>query len=171
MKDSKKSIKKPKLESKAKIRRRLFKLWSQKVMLAGGNVCAITGQKRGEILNGKPVILDAHHLESRNSSSLRFELLNGISLNKTSHKFGKNSAHKGMIWFAEWLRMHRPKQYAYVLAHRDDVVDLENRDVLYAIEAKLNLPPTEEELDILGFSKKEDANIQPIPLDCRPQVV
>jgi hypothetical protein len=147
-------VKKIKLESKAKIRRRLFKLWSQKVMLIGGNVCAVTGAVRGSInTDGKPVILDAHHLENRSTCpALRFDLLNGIALGKSAHKFGRNSAHKGTIWFAEWLRTNRPKQYAYVLAHRDDPINLEDRDVLYAIEKKLQEPPTAEEFDILGMT-------------------
>jgi len=164
MKIKKKTVK---LESKAKIRRRLFKLWSQKVMLANGNVCAVTGAIRGDQNNGKPIILDSHHLENRSTcQSLRFDMLNGIALSKSAHKFGKNSAHKGTIWFAEWLRVNRPKQYAYVLQHRDDEINLEDRDTLYAIEKKLSLPPTQEELDILGMLKpfsepKLDTDKQP----------
>lgn len=147
-------IKKQKLESKAKIRRRLYRLWSQKVMLLNGNACAVTGTKNGEVIDGKPAILDGHHLENRiTCQALRFDALNGIALNKRSHKFGRNSAHKGPIWFGEWLRTHRPLQYAYVLTHRHDPIDLEDRDVLYAIEAKLKAPPTPEELEILGIVK------------------
>jgi hypothetical protein len=158
--------KKPKLESKAKIRRRLFKLWSKKVMLIHNNVCAVTGAKRGELVGGKPVILDAHHLENRSSiPALRFEILNGIALTKSSHKFGKNSAHKGSIWFAEWLRQHRPKQYAYVLAHRDDPIDLDDRDTLAKLEIKLSAPPTTEELEIIGMTKvcQQDQSIPSTP--------
>jgi hypothetical protein len=149
---SKKKVKKQKLESKAKIRRRLFKLWSQKSLLIHNETCAITGMKRGEIINGKPAILDCHHIENRTNASLRFAIENSIILSKTAHKFGRNSAHRGMIWFSEWLRINRPKQHAYVLAHRDDPIDLEDRDVLYAIEAKLKAPPTEEELSILNVA-------------------
>jgi len=148
----KRKSKKPKLESKAKIRRRLFRLWSLKIMEANGNVCAVTGEVRGEERNGKPIILDGHHLESRYScKALRFDILGGIALNKSSHKFGRESAHKGPIWFAEWLRIHRPKQYAYVLEHRADEINLEDRKVLAEIEAKLKSAVTDEELDILGM--------------------
>ena len=150
---TRKKTKKKKLESKAKIRRRLYRLWSQKVLSANGNTCAITGIERGSIIGGKKAILDAHHLESRYScKSLRYDILGGIALSKSSHKFGKNSAHKGPIWFSEWMKKNRPKQYEYVLKHRDDEINLEDRKVLAEIEARLRAPVTREELEILGLN-------------------
>jgi len=151
----KKIVKKPRLESKAKIRRRLFKLWHDKVMLLNGDVCAISGIVRGAINEkNKASILDAHHIECKEvNPSLRFDALNGIALSKSSHKFGRNSFHKAPLWSAEWLRKNRPLQYEYVLAHRDDAINLEDRDVLYAIEAKLKSPPTEYEKKIVGLIK------------------
>lgn len=147
---SKKKVKKQKLESKPKIRRRLFKLWHDKVMLLNGNKCAITGILNGSPLpDGKKAILDAHHIECKEiNPALRFDALNGIALNKSSHKFGRDSFHKAPLWAAEWLRVNRPKQYAHVLAHRNDPIDLEDRDILYAIEAKLKTPPTAEDFAI-----------------------
>jgi hypothetical protein len=152
-----KKQKKQKLESKAKIRRRLFKLWSEKSQLIQNETCAITGTKRGAIINGKPAILDCHHIENRSNPNLRYSIENSILLTKSAHKFGRDSAHRGMIWFAEWLRTNRPLQYAYVLEHRNDPIDPDDRDVLYAIEAKLKTPPTPEELEILGLSKPPSA--------------
>jgi hypothetical protein len=168
-----KAVKKIKLENKAKIRRRLFKLWSQKVMLLNDNLCAVTGAVRGSVVDGKTVILDAHHLEGRAQCQyLRFDPLNGIALSKKAHKFGKDSAHRGSLWFCEWLRINRPKQHAYVLAHRDDVIDLEDRDVLYAIEAKLLAPMTNEERDIIGMpplpSTPSESQPQPSSSDTSP---
>ena len=152
---SKKKIKKQKLENKPKIRRRLFRLWHDKVMLLNGDKCAVTGIANGaDVADGKQAILDAHHIECKEANpSLRFDAMNGIALNKSSHKFGRNSFHKAPLWAAEWLRANRPKQYAYVLAHRNDPIDLEDRDVLYAIEAKLKTPPTAEEWDIINVVK------------------
>lgn len=149
--------KKVKLESKAKIRRRLFKLWHSKVMLLNGDKCAITGIVNGSINSqNKASILDAHHIECKEvNPSLRFDAMNGIALSKSSHKFGRNSFHKAPLWAAEWLRINRPLQYAYVLAHRDDIINLEDRDILYSIEAKLKQPPTEAEKAIVaGLSAK-----------------
>lgn len=168
---SKKKIKKQKLENKAKIRRRLFKLWSHKVMLANGDKCAVTGTINGAInADGKASILDAHHIECKECNpSLRFDFLNGIALNKSSHKFGRDSFHKAPLWAAEWLRTHRPGQYAYVLAHRNDKIDLEDREVLYAIEAKLKSPPTAEELSILNVARPVVVEpSDPIKDECPP---
>jgi len=55
------------------------------------------------------------------------------------------------MWFGDWLRTNRPAQLAYVLEHRNDEIDLNNRDTLAAIEAKLRAEPTREELDVLGL--------------------
>jgi len=114
----------------------------------------MTGTVKGTIINGKPAILDAHHVEHRTCQSLRYNATNGILLTKSAHKFGRNSAHRGMIYFAEWLRTNRPLQYAYVLEHRNDPINLDDRDALYALEAKLKAEPTDEELEILGVKEK-----------------
>lgn len=153
IKKTKKVVKKPKLESKAKIRRRLFKLWHDKVMLLNRDTCAISGIVRGDINSkDKASILDAHHIECKEvNPSLRFDALNGIALSKSSHKFGRNSFHKAPLWAAEWLRQHRPLQYDYVLKNRDNQIDLDDRDVLYAIEDKLKTPPTDCEKNIIGL--------------------
>ncbi len=142
-------------------------------MLLNDNLCAVTGAVRGSVVDGKTVILDAHHLEGRAQCQyLRFDPLNGIALSKKAHKFGKDSAHRGSLWFCEWLRINRPKQHAYVLAHRDDVIDLEDRDVLYAIEAKLLAPMTNEERDIIGMpplpSTPSESQPQPSSSDTSP---
>lgn len=148
--------KKVKLENKAKIRRRLLQLWHKKVMLLNSNKCAVTGYVNGSSKENEPnkhIILDAHHIECKEvNPSLRFDALNGIALTKSSHKFGRDSFHKAPLWAAEWLRINRPLQYNYILKHRDDVIDLEDRDTLYTIEAKLKLPPTDEEYLIVGIT-------------------
>ena len=164
---SKKTPKKQKLENKAKIRRRLFRLWHDKVMLLNGDKCAVTGIINGATnAEGKASILDGHHLECKEANpSLRFDALNGIALSKSSHKFGRNSFHKAPLWAAEWLRANRPKQYAYVLAHRNDPIDLEDRDALYAIEARLKAPPSPEELETIGLSVAVQSRLEDKPED------
>ena len=135
-----KKAKRVKLEALPKIRRRLRKLWTLAVRAKFRNRCAITGIEHGAVgSNGKPAILNCHHLETyRMCPALRYDYVNGILLSPSAHKYGRNSAHQGCIWFAEWLRTKRPEQYAYVLKHRDDVVDLNSREYLYAIETRLN---------------------------------
>lgn len=151
-----KKKKTPKLEPKARIRRRLFRLWSEKVQALHDNTCAISGIKRGEVVDGVPAILDAHHLEDRKMcAALRYDPLNGILLTKRHHKFGKNSAHRGQLWFAAWLEKHRPLQLEYVLSHRDGAINLDDREVLAKIETGLKQKPTEDELKVLGYSDSE----------------
>lgn len=129
----KKAKKRKRLEPLARIRRRLMRLWTARVGDAWGHRCAVCGSESTP---------NAHHLENRNTCrALKFDEANGILLCPSHHKFGKNSAHKGGIWFAEWLRTHYPERYAYVLAHRDDEMNLNDRETLARLEAMLQPHP------------------------------
>ncbi len=129
----KKTKKRKRLEPLARIRRRLMRLWTARVGDAWGHRCAVCGSESTP---------NAHHLENRNTCrALKFDEMNGILLCPSHHKFGKNSAHKGGIWFAEWLRAHYPERYAYVLAHRDDEMNLNDRETLARLESMLQPHP------------------------------
>ena len=131
-KKSPKSVKahRPARESTKTITNRLYSLWAQIVRGLAGNKCAVTGETG---------VLDAHHIIPRQvCSGLRFDPKNGILLSKSSHKFGKYSAHKGGIWFAEWLRQHDHEKYRYCLEHMDDELDCKNRARLYREEYALH---------------------------------
>lgn len=110
-----------------------MRLWTARVGDAWGHRCAVCGSESTP---------NAHHLENRNTCrALKFDENNGILLCPSHHKFGKNSAHKGGIWFAEWLRTHYPERYAYVLAHRDDEMNLNDRETLARLESMLQPHP------------------------------
>ena len=140
-----KKEKRVKLEKFPKIYRRLMKLWSAKVRLLWGNRCAVTK------VSGEEKILDTHHIESRIMCQvLRYDPLNGILLSKTAHKYGRNSAHQGPVWFFQWLRKHHRPMWRYVLGHRNGKIDLKDREVLYQLEEKLKAEPTSEELAVIA---------------------
>lgn len=156
--------KRVKLEPKARIRRRLMKLWTMAVHAQFMEKCAVCGS------DYKP---NAHHIESRIMfKGLRYDPMNGVLLCPTHHKFGKDSAHMAGCWFANWLKEHLPERYAYVLAHHADPdPDLEDREILASIEAMLRRtlepygdygkpkkkPPFDPEvvLDVIRTSKPE----------------
>ena len=46
-------------------------------------------------------------------------------------------AHKNPVFFAEWLRTHKPEQYQYVLEHYNDKANLDDRNILEEIELGL----------------------------------
>lgn len=110
-----------------------MRLWTARVGDEWGHKCAVCGSESTP---------NAHHLENRNTCrALRYDPMNGVLLCPGHHKFGRNSAHKGGIWFAEWLRVHHPERYAYVLMHRDDAeINLNDRETLARIEAYLRAP-------------------------------
>lgn len=131
-----------------KLRKKAFDLWSHKVRDAYDNKCAICGQVE---------YLNAHHIESRDNPSLRFKVENGIAVCPTHHKFGRDSAHEGPIWFYQWLLMNRPKTIDFILKHRMDETK-ENPEYLESVIADLEQPLTMEQLDIMGRS--QNANTQ-----------
>jgi hypothetical protein len=141
-----------KLEPLVKIRRRLKLLWKTRVLAQSDLCCVVCGKRRGELLkSGKKIVLHTHHLEgSQMCRALRYDALNGVALCVKHHKYGQNSAHKGGIWFAAWLRKHRYEQYLYVLANRKrSPPDLDDRVALYEIEERLTGPMTDEDKVVL----------------------
>lgn len=155
---ARKKSKRRKLEKKTTIRNRLMRLWVEKVRVLHGDRCAVCGRAYGDVdEKGKTCFLNAHHIDSRATNPrLRWDALNGILLCPKHHKFSKNSAHKGSIWFITWLMKYRFDQYAYIMSHRDEPIDVEDREVLYAIEARLKSPPTLTELGITSTRGKEE---------------
>ena len=148
--------KRKKLEPLARIRRRLMRLWTEKVHSMQGGKCAVCGKAHGEIdpKTGKPSYLNAHHIEPRATcAALRYDPLNGILLCPSCHKFGRNSAHKGAIWFVTWLMGHRTDQYLYVMNHRDDIVNINDRMYLESLETRLKTESSQEDIKIVTTLK------------------
>lgn len=136
-----KKTKKKKLESLPRKRRRLMRMWTEKVHSLQEGRCAVCGKVHGAVdpATGKPSYMNAHHIEPRATcAALRYDPMNGILLCPSCHKFGRNSAHKGSIWFITWLYNNRREQYDYVMQHRDDVVNINDREYLDSIEKSLS---------------------------------
>lgn len=129
MKKRKTKVRRKKLEPLARIRRRLMRLWTKRVYEDWGGRCAVCGSES---------LPNAHHLENRNTCrALRYDPMNGVLLCPSHHKWGKDSAHKGGIWFADWLLKNHPDRFGYVLENRNRDVNLNDRTVLSALEALL----------------------------------
>lgn len=162
-------VKKIKLQSKARIRRRLFKKWSEKVRERDGHKCIVCGMDKSNPDYSK---LDAHHYLQRNIKDcpLKFDLRDGGTLCPSDHKFnGERSAHKSPIVFYEWLRTYRFEHYDFVLKNASVRVDLDNRDILAEIEARLdaNEPLDLEKLIAMdkaakGITNEDNRTGQPI---------
>ena len=150
-----KKCKRKRLEKKTTIRNRLMRLWVEKVRLLNGDRCAICGRAYGDVDSaGKACFLNAHHIDSRSTNPrMRWDALNGVLLCPKHHKFSKNSAHKGSIWFITWLQKYRWDQYVYIMSHRDEEIDVDDRETLYAIESTLRAPPTDAEIEIVKTEK------------------
>ena len=107
-----------------KLKRKAFKLWSEKVRLIG--MCELCGVKYKEITpKGKPVILNAHHLLDRYSfPRLSWDIKNGICVCQYCHKFSKTGCHRGSIIFNEWYRLKYPENYQYLLKVYNEPVEI-----------------------------------------------
>lgn len=124
----------PKRESTKTITTRLYKAWAAIVHSYYNDHCAICGKE-----NSKEAPLNAHHIMPRQMfSGLRFDPQNGIALCPKCHKMGRWSAHKGGIWFAEWLRNHAREKYEHCLANAMLDLDCKDRSALYAVESDLH---------------------------------
>jgi hypothetical protein len=145
----KKKLKRIKKPSIASLKRKAFKMWSEKARLAYGNKCAIC------VADGK---IDAHHIISRRTCNLwlKFDIANSIACCPSHHKFGSSSFHNDPIWAHQWLLENRPKTIDYLMAHRNNKFDT-TREEMEKIIAALSIPVTPEELEILGLSKPPSA--------------
>jgi len=147
-------VKKKKLESPAKIRRRLFKLWSEKVRERDNNSCIFCGIKVGTINeNDKKIRIEAHHLLSRSihNSPLKFDIRNGISLDSLHHKFSpEESFHKAPIIMLDWYKNKYPENHKFIIDNYKIRIDIDNRVVLYEIERCLN------NNELLDFNKLKE---------------
>jgi hypothetical protein len=66
-------------------------------------------------------MLNAHHILPRQGyPEFMFDANNGASLCPKHHKFGKYSAHKNPVWFAEFLRKFHLRKYRWAAARIGD---------------------------------------------------
>lgn len=123
----------PRRESTRTITTRLYRMWSEVIKTTFHHKCAVCGEP-----DSKDHPLNAHHIMPRqNFSGLRFDPLNGIALCPKCHKFGKFSAHKGGIWFADWLHENMSLQYNNCMVRANDELDCKDRVALYKAEDAL----------------------------------
>jgi len=119
------------------IHRKLLKLWSQKVRERANYTCEYCGAKKGDKnKNGKPTIIDAHHLMSKyvKNCPLKFDILNGIALCKNCHKFGPISIHNNPIIILNKLDDER---WNRILNCHKIRIDLDSLEILDKIEKEL----------------------------------
>ena len=95
-------MKKPKISTVSK---RCLKLWSILVHKRFRNKCAVCKS------TGK---LDAHHIIDKRFGILRFDILNGILLCPSHHKFGLESFHNNPIFAYEFLKAKFPNRISYL---------------------------------------------------------
>ena len=133
----------------AKAKRKAYRVWSEAVRLIHNNTCELCGAAAGETKeNGKPVILNAHHIVTRDNPVLRFDIRNGCCLCQYCHKYSRTGAHRGTIVFSEWLRGGRYDDYAYLLKRSGEAPGENLEGVLNAI--------AELESVISSFSREKE---------------
>jgi hypothetical protein len=100
-----------KLEREALIR------WKKKVKDRANRFCEHPECKKTKKLN-------AHHIESYSvNKGLRYDLLNGVCLCSTHHKFGRISAHKSFCFMYELL-INEPGRIAYLRRNYQNKVEI-----------------------------------------------
>lgn len=104
-----KKITKKKLKSLARTaKRKQLSDWSK----------AVRARDEKCIVCGRIDHLNAHHiLPKENYKEFMYEVINGATLCPTHHKFGKYSAHKNPVWFAEYLKNYSIVQWDWAVAN------------------------------------------------------
>lgn len=116
---SKSSPKRP--NARSTVRKQLAE-WSLAIRTRDGHTCALCGRSNDSDSSVRPLLrplrLNAHHiLPKKFFPDVQFEMWNGVSLCPKCHTFGKFSAHKNGVFFAEWLKHSRPEQYEEVVRY------------------------------------------------------
>ena len=91
--------------------------WSKSVRDRDSNQCCVCGKLEH---------IQAHHLIPKERfPQYMFEVINGISLCPSCHKYGAFSFHRHPFWSVVWMREHKPVQYEWVLERsvKTDVSD------------------------------------------------
>lgn len=95
--------------AKGRLREMCDQLWSLAVRADWRNVCAVCGSTK----------VEAHHLVPRQFEATRYELLNGIALCCTCHKFdAKISPHLNAACWCAWLNDVHPTRFEWYLLNR-----------------------------------------------------
>ena len=93
-------------------RRKADKVWSEVIRRTGK--CIICGAER---------YLQAHHLIHRGAIFFRHNLENGVALCPQCHTYSLQcSAHVSPWAFEDWMRSHRPDQFAWWEKNRYTII-------------------------------------------------
>lgn len=119
MKTTKNNSPKTKRPSKTSQVRKQLSEWSLAIRTRDSHTCALCGRSTQ---SDSSLRLNAHHiLPKKFFPEYQFEMWNGVSLCPKCHTFGKFSAHKNGVFFAEWLKHSRPEQYEEVVRYLKNV--------------------------------------------------
>lgn len=101
-------LKKKKTTPSAKLKGRCDVLWAKAVKLRAEGLCEFCAKPGA----------DSHHMVGRTAVYLRHALPNGVFLCKGCH-FRFHNRESLFLW--DWMRVHRPEDYQYVLDHRQEI--------------------------------------------------
>jgi hypothetical protein len=157
MPKKRKKPKRKKLPKLTTLKNKALRLWTEKVLEIHGGKCAVCGGTE---------TLNCHHIEDKCNYALRWDVINGICLCAGCHNFRKDSAHRSVVFFYEWLSCHRPRVIEYIRQHRHDELKHSNREVMNDIIEKLSRPVEAEVLGMLNLASSDAP--EPAPSSTSP---
>jgi len=104
-----------KIKSKKWIEREKLKEWREACLKRDNHQCQISKKKSGK--------LHVHHIIPRQVKELRYDVMNGITLNFYYHKVGVNSAHQNALFFVQFLAKNKKSQYKYLMKKLGEIKD------------------------------------------------
>lgn len=111
MAKKKSNLQKKKADPKSSYwRKKADSLWGE-LIHSLYSMCDVGRTGEGPSCSGN---LEAHHLISRGNRATRHNVINGILLCSSHHKFSnKLSAHGAPLAFSEWLQTYRSRQWGW----------------------------------------------------------
>jgi len=114
-----KRVKPKKKPKRSTLKNKCDKMWSEIIRSRGQ--CEICGTYKAS---------NPHHVIGRQNYNLRWDILNGCLLCSNHHTSGRLSAHTDSIWFMEWFKENRQKDYEHLVKKKNIIWDKDYDKVL-----------------------------------------
>ena len=107
-------------------RNKADKLWSQ--IIRSKKYCEVCGEPG----------TNPHHVVGRKNLTLRHDPKNGVLLCFQHHTGNRTSAHSDPIWFLQWFKTNRKKDYNYIMIKKQELsTKIDYEEVIDFLKTKI----------------------------------
>lgn len=104
--------------SRKTLKKKCDKVWGE--IIRSKKYCEICGRPAN----------NPHHVIGRVNYILRWDIRNGCLLCAGCHTSHRFSAHNDPVYFMDWFKKHRPKDYDYLIKKKNKIWDKNYEEIL-----------------------------------------